>query len=91
MLGIISASITLELTMSYQSAGNKIHGEASLTIEVTVLFFSASVTVRCRRQLSGDNQDPTFLDTMAPVDPAQPLLGANSLDTPWAQYVNAFA
>lgn len=91
VLGLISASLMLRLTLSYQSQGNKMYGEAEMTIEVSVLCFSASVTVHARRKLSGDNQDPTFLETMAPQDPDQPMLGVDSPTAPWALYVNAFA
>ena len=45
VLGIISISIDLNLSLSWQSspAGNVIQGRATLTVSVHVLFFSASV------------------------------------------------
>ena len=45
VLGLISASITLELSLSYDMSRDKLHGRASLVVEVEVLFFSASVEI----------------------------------------------
>jgi hypothetical protein len=83
--GLISASLTLELDMTYESSTNKLVGSASMEIEVHVLFFSGSVTVSFEQKLAGSNNDPSFADKMAPALPAQPPY------TPWDDYVLAFA
>ena len=44
VLGLISASITLELSLTYEFDTGKMVGRASITIEVEVFFFSFSVT-----------------------------------------------
>ena len=45
VLGLISASITLELSLTYHFETGKLIGRASLVVEVEVLFFSASVEI----------------------------------------------
>ena len=60
VLGLISASITLELSLTYEFDTGKMVGRASIEIEVEVFFFSFSVTVSCERRLAGSNGDPTF-------------------------------
>lgn len=83
VLGLISASITLELSLTYQFETGKLIGRASLTVEVEVLFFSASVEITVERKLAGSKGDPTMLQVMPP-DPA----GDNA---DWALYCDAFA
>jgi hypothetical protein len=80
VLGLISASLTFNLSLSYlkDNGGSIVWGEASLIIEVDVLVFSGSVEVHCRRQFAGSASDPTFQDLM-PV--------ANH----WHDYCTAFA
>ena len=60
MLGLITASITLELALTYEFETGKMVGRASVTVEVEVLFFSTSVEISCERRLAGSNGDPTF-------------------------------
>jgi hypothetical protein len=80
ILGIISASLTFNLQLSYLKQGSRssVWGEATLTIEIEILFFSASVSVACRREFGGSPSDPTFID----------LIPAPSV---WADYCVAFA
>ncbi len=91
VLGIVGASITLAMELSYRTPGNKVIGKAELIIEVSILCFSASVTLTAERKFAGNNEDPTFADAMAPVSAADPVVGSDQPDTPWASYVNAFA
>ncbi|MCA0296928.1 MAG: hypothetical protein LCH96_16780 [Actinobacteria bacterium] len=83
VLGLISASITLELSLSYQFETGKLVGRASLTIDVEVLFFSASVEIVVERQLAGSKGDPTMYQIMPP--------DASDLNDDWAAYCDAFA
>jgi len=55
ILGIITVSIELKLSLTYESVGgqSKLWGEASLTIEVEILFFSVSVEVKVRKEFAG--------------------------------------
>jgi hypothetical protein len=84
--GIISASLTLELDLTYESATKKLTGTASMEIEVHVIFFSIGVTVTCTRTLAGGNGDPTFVDAMRPALPQESVNYS-----PWDEYVSAFA
>jgi hypothetical protein len=62
VLGIISISIDLNLSLSWQSSpsGNVIEGRATLTVSVHVLFFSASVQLSVERSFSAGSGDPDF-------------------------------
>ncbi|MGH9222305.1 MAG: hypothetical protein ACRD2W_00535 [Acidimicrobiales bacterium] len=83
VLGLISASITLELSLTYEFQTGKMVGRASLEIEVEVFFFSFSVTVSCERRLAGSNGDPTFEQQIGVLpDGTSPA---------WGQYCAAFA
>jgi hypothetical protein len=76
VLGLISASVEFYLGFTYYASDPcKIAGEATVTIEVHVLFFSASVHASLRREFS----DPkiTFTDLIAPSD--------------WNNYCDSFA
>jgi hypothetical protein len=76
VLGIISASIEFYLGFTYYFGPPcRIAGEATITIEVHVLFFSASVKASLRREFA----DPTiaFADLIAPAD--------------WDYYCDSFA
>jgi hypothetical protein len=81
VLGLISASLTFNLQLAYHKtigAGSMVWGEATLVIEVEVLLFSASVSVRCRKEFGGSKSDPKFIDLV----PDQ---------TTWDEYCAAFA
>jgi hypothetical protein len=88
VLGLISACIELYLELSYRSIGSsaKAVGKASISIEVSVCFFSFSVSVSCEKQFAGSSGDPTFVDAMGPYTDA---LGAAR--EPWSEYCGAFA
>ena len=76
VLGIISASVEFYLGFTYYFGPPcTIAGEATVTIEVHVLFFSASVHASLRREFA----DPrvSFVDLIAPAD--------------WDYYCDSFA
>ncbi|MFC9919600.1 hypothetical protein [Agromyces binzhouensis] len=83
VLGLISASITLELALAYDFDTGKLIGRASLTIEVEVLFFSASVEITVERRLAGSKGDPTMSQVMPP--------DGTGMNDDWAEYCGAFA
>ncbi|HEY0519145.1 MAG TPA: hypothetical protein VGC84_06595 [Ilumatobacteraceae bacterium] len=83
VLGLISASITLELSLTYQFDTGKLIGRASLVVEVEVLFFSASVEITVERKLAGSKGDPTMYQIMPP--------DAGGMNADWAEYCDAFA
>ncbi|MGM0385865.1 MAG: hypothetical protein ACQERF_07800 [Actinomycetota bacterium] len=83
VLGLISASITLELSLTYDFPTGKMIGRASLVVEVEVLFFSASVEITCERRLAGSKGDPVLRDIMPP--------DASGHNDAWSAYCAAFA
>jgi hypothetical protein len=95
VLGIISASLELYLELKYEFESGKCVGTASLTIEVSVFMFSASVTVTCQKKFAGSNGDPSFRDLMG-INPALSLadelasIGTGTTYA-WRDYCEAFA
>jgi hypothetical protein len=83
VLGLISASITLELSLTYHFETGKLVGRASLVVEVEVLFFSASVEISVERRLAGSKGDPTMFQVMPP--------DGDGMNADWAEYCGAFA
>jgi len=86
VLGLISASITLLLEFTYEFESKKLVGRATLTIEVSIFFFSFSVELSVERKLAGSGDDPTFLDQMKILNEGTP----EQYD-PWAEYLSSFA
>jgi hypothetical protein len=64
VLGIISVSIKFHLSLGYyKSSGmSEVKGQASLVVEIEILFFSASVTVSVEKRLAGSPADPLLVD-----------------------------
>ena len=79
VLGIISISIDLNLSLSWQSSpsGNVIQGRATLTVSVHVLFFSASVELSVERSFSAGSGDPKVDQLMSAAQ--------------WHEYAGSFA
>jgi hypothetical protein len=88
VLGLISASITLELSLTYEFATGKMVGRASISIEVEVFFFSFSVEVSCERRLAGSNGDPTFAQILGVPEDGTALPGVPAA---WSDYCAAFS
>jgi hypothetical protein len=80
VLALISVSLTFNLQLGYvkESGHSIVYGEAELTVEIDILMFSTSVSVRCRREFSGGIADPKFIDQV----PTEQV---------WAAYCDAFA
>lgn len=77
VLGLVSISIDLYMSLTYQDPGGKVHGQATITIEVEVLLFSISVSKTIERRFKGSENDPLFIDLMEQSD--------------WTEYCEAFA
>jgi hypothetical protein len=80
VLGLISSAITLYMELSYEFSSHKLVGRASLEIEVSIAFFSITVTISVERKFAGSGSDPSFEDVM------KPAMGYD----PFADYVAAF-
>jgi hypothetical protein len=80
VLGLISISLEFYLAFTYRQkdhGGGEAWGQASLTVCVSIAFFSKSVTLSVERRFAGAAGDPTFADMVEPAD--------------WDQYCAAFA
>lgn len=85
VMGLISASIELRLSLDYYPSVDKLEGEALLEIEVSLCFFSTKFSTRCKRQFAGANGDPTFIEVVGALPP-------NLNDShPWLDYWETFA
>jgi hypothetical protein len=83
VLSLIAVSVTLTLTLAYDFGTNELVGTAKLAVSISVLFFHETVTIEMTRRFAGGNQDPTFLELMAPAGRPGPR--------PWDDYCAAFA
>lgn len=77
VLGLITVSVEFYLGLTYNTGTNKAWGEASMTVEIDILFFSADVTLTVRREFAGGAADPTLGDTFNQEE--------------WEHYIAAFA
>jgi hypothetical protein len=80
VLGLISASLTFSLQLAYlkENGNSLVWGEATLEVEIDILFLSFSVSVKCRREFGGSAGDPKFIELI----PNQ---------NTWDEYCGAFA
>lgn len=76
VLGLISASIELNLSFTYKDP-DKAYGRAVISVEIDIFLFSMSVEVECERQFAGSSNDPPF-EALMPVDA-------------WTEYCGAYA
>jgi hypothetical protein len=88
VLGLISASIELYMDLTYIFEEGKCIGHATLTIEVHVLFFSASVEISAERKFAGSSGDPSFAALMGPGDG---VVITSATRYAWREYCEAFA
>lgn len=83
VLSLIAVSVTLELHLSYDFTIEILSGHAEVVVEVSVWFFSQSVSIPYDWEAKTGNDDPTFAELMAPA--------GNSGEKPWDTYCMAFA
>jgi hypothetical protein len=102
VLGLISLSIELDMDLNYYSDSNVVIGQATITVEVSVLFFHQAVQISCQKQFAGPPQDAK--EAPLPREAAIPLTSSsdNSITFkdlmqpegalfPWRDYCRAFA
>ncbi|MFO1498974.1 MAG: hypothetical protein U1G07_11380 [Verrucomicrobiota bacterium] len=80
VLAIISVSLTFHLQLGYHKEPGRsvVYGEATLTVEIDILMFSAEVSVTCRREFGGAAADPRLIEHIPTEDV-------------WSEYCSAFA
>jgi hypothetical protein len=76
VLGIITLSLEFYLGLTYQDPPGEAYGEATMTVSISFLFFSASVPVTMKKSFGGGN-DPDFGMAVTSGD--------------WTTYCEAFA
>ena len=97
VLGLISASIEfyMGLTRAVEHGKCIVYGEASVTVEIHILFFSASVNVHTRHEFEGSPQDNANSE-LRPLFEAPQLAEATGAASPftdeswWTEYQAAF-
>jgi hypothetical protein len=82
VLGLVSAAIELYMALAYQPTPGKLTGEATISVNVSVMGLSKSVTITARRTFAGSNGDPSFLEVMG-IDGA-------ARSSAWDAYCAAF-
>jgi hypothetical protein len=83
VLGLVSVSVTVMITLTYEPDDNSLIGHAEYVVQVTALFFSQSVVVPFTWVIAGKSSDPTFAELMAPDNWEGEL--------PWDTYCLAYA
>jgi hypothetical protein len=86
ILGLISMSLEFYMSITYEKIGDasKVSGQATLTVEVEVFVFSASVSMTAEKHFGNAPGDPTFAQLM-------PASAADANDSPyWDEYCAAF-
>jgi len=93
VLGLISASIEfyMGLTMRVEGGNCLVYGEAEVTVEIDILFFSASVHVYTRHEFAGSKQQVAGMSAPALPEPQPAFLTAFQDDVMWDAYQAAFA
>jgi len=79
VLGLISISLDLNLSLSYQVKSGKklVVGRATLTLSIRIVFFSISVEITMEKSFAADSGDPRLGQIVSASD--------------WADYAAAFA
>jgi hypothetical protein len=60
VLDLITLSMEFYMSFTYQSAGNQVWGQASLTVEISILFFSIGVTLTVTKQFAGSSSSASL-------------------------------
>ena len=94
VLAIITVSVEFKMQLKYVSAGNKVWGRATLTVEVKVLFFSKSVDLTVERQFAGSHTQNAALfgdGAPYPLGPTAVHFADEMSAVDWQVYCEAFA
>lgn len=90
VLGLITISAEFYLALSYTSDGgsNKVAGDASLTVEIDILFFHKSVSLSVHKEFAGPSGQRSL---RAAATAAPPKFGDQLSQDDWNTYCDAFA
>jgi hypothetical protein len=79
VLGIISVTVELDLTLTYQalpSGQNYVSGTATLSLSIHVIFFTISIPITIHKQFSGSGTAPPAAPAIERYIPVQGKAGA---------------
>jgi len=94
VLGIITVSVEFDMSLTYYSQGNRLHGRATLTVEISIMFFSKSVDLTVERDFAGGGgQHAALFDPGMPYPVGSMPVGfADQMENAdWQTYCEAFA
>ncbi|MFF9642960.1 hypothetical protein [Kitasatospora aureofaciens] len=96
LLGLVSVSIELTLSLTYDSHTDSLSGSAQLVITVDLTFFSKSFTLECHKCFGGcpppAGPRRTLAGSSTGQDPSvEAALGPQGQSFPWQTYCRAFA
>lgn len=82
VIGLITVSLVFHLALSFAqdkaAKTTRLFGQATLIVDVEILFFSKSVSIKVEKQFAGSKADPLFIDFIP-------------TDAVWRRYCEAFA
>jgi hypothetical protein len=87
ILSVITISVTLSVSMTYDSTNKMIVAEAEIKVDVSIVFFSVHVDLPFRKEFHSCNNDPTVRQLMPPSTTSA---SNNIASAYWAEYVNAY-
>jgi hypothetical protein len=94
VLCIITVSVEFDMSLTYYPDGNRLHGRATLTVEISILFFSMSVDLTVERDFAGGGgEHAALLDSGVPYPLGPTPVGfADQMEAAdWQTYCEAFA
>lgn len=96
VLGLVCVSVEFYMALTYRPANNEVHGQAQLTVKVSIAFFSKSVTLKVERRFAGSSGGAEAAELAAGTEAlAASSAGLTFADLmtaqDWAEYAAAFA
>jgi hypothetical protein len=95
VIGLVTIALEVYLGLTYESATNQITGQATVTLEIDVLFFSMSVGFHVERKFKCDSQQAAGLRgqpaSLAAGDRGPGFLDLIPTQDVWNDYADAFA
>ncbi|AEV84600.1 hypothetical protein ACWT_3577 [Actinoplanes sp. SE50] len=89
VLGLITVTVEFYLGLTYDSDGDRLTGEATMTVSIDLFLFSTSVSITCRRELTRSSS--SFGRTAPAIASAPIRFGDVFTPDLWAQHCAAFA
>ncbi len=83
VLGIVTVSVDLNVSMTYDVTTKVMVAAGTIKIDVSLLLFSVHVDVPFRKEFHACNNDPTLRQLMPP--------NANNISQYWIDYCDAYA